>query len=226
MMRRRSKKSISARIILIALFLILCAYSVYVLYHTCDQGREELPVPSAAKTYEIIDGDTFEDAKGETVRLLGIDTPERGQPFYLVATEMLDSLLNGRSLRYEFDFRRRGPHGRLLAYVFADSQFVNGELVRTGMASVYIYSDHNMRNMAYRQLLIDYQKQARENHLGIWSLEAPVAEEFYIGNRNSLVFHRPDCPSAKKLKEKNRIIKNTRGEFLDLGYSPCRNCKP
>jgi micrococcal nuclease len=208
------------------LFLVLCAYGVYVLYHLGDRYPEKLLVPSAAKTYEIIDGDTFKDANGETVRLLGIDTPERGQPFYLAATGMLDSLLNSGNLRYEFDFRRRGPHGRLLAYVFVNDRFVNAELVRAGMASVYIYSDHAMKNMAYRQQLIDYQKQARENHLGIWSLEPPEEEEFYCGNRNSLVFHRPDCRSAKKLKEGNRIIKSSRDEFLDLGYSPCRNCKP
>lgn len=226
MNKGKVKQTVLARIILIALFLFVCLYSVYVLFNIREPGPEEYPTKSAFKSYIVLDGDTFEDSCGDTIRLLGIDTPERGQPFYLAATGMLDSLLNGNGLRYEYDFRRRGPHGRLLAYVFTDEHFVNVELVRAGMASVYIYSDFNMRNMDYRRHLIDCQKQARENHMGIWSLKPPVSEEFYIGNRNSFVFHRPGCRSAKRLKQENRIIINSRNEFLDLGYSPCRNCKP
>lgn len=47
---------------------------------------------------------------------------------------------------------------------------------------------------------------------------------YYIGNRNSLIFHRDHCVSLPK--ESNRVYFETREEALSAGYSPCHNCKP
>lgn len=55
--------------------------------------------------------------------------------------------------------------------------------------------------------------------------EAPV-EPYYVGNRNSQVFHTPDCPSVEKMKEKNQVRFDTREEAESQGYSPCQSCKP
>lgn len=49
-------------------------------------------------------------------------------------------------------------------------------------------------------------------------------EVSYIGNKNSKVFHRPDCsylPAGK-----NRVTFSTRSEAVDAGYTPCGSCKP
>ena len=50
----------------------------------------------------------------------------------------------------------------------------------------------------------------------------------YIGNRNSNVFHYPDCDSVKEMKEKNKVYFEdaTREEVIDQGYRPCGRCKP
>ena len=50
--------------------------------------------------------------------------------------------------------------------------------------------------------------------------------EYYVGNKNSFVFHRPECDGAKSMSDKNKIMINTREEALELGYHPCPQCEP
>lgn len=49
----------------------------------------------------------------------------------------------------------------------------------------------------------------------------------YIVNTNTGKFHLPSCPSAAKIKEKNRLDSDaTRDELIAQGYVPCKNCNP
>lgn len=211
-------------IILAVLALAFLAVYFYLQFST-DQPETAGDRVTGVVAVEIIDGDTFRDSDDETVRLLGIDTPERGQPFYSAATVLLDSMLYSSGLRYEFDHRKRDRYGRLLAYVFADGSFVNRELLKAGLARVYVFPE-DMRNSGYRQLYIEDQFHARVNKSGIWSLPAPAPAEHYVGNSTTWRFHRPGCRSAENIEAENRIIKATREDFLDIGFSPCRNCQP
>ena len=55
--------------------------------------------------------------------------------------------------------------------------------------------------------------------------EIELAEEsYYIGNKNSKVFHRPWCSYLPDLK--NRIYFKARDEAIDAGYRPCKKCNP
>ena len=54
--------------------------------------------------------------------------------------------------------------------------------------------------------------------------QSESAQETYIGNLNSKVFHREDCPNLPA--EQNRIIFSSREEAVEEGYTPCGNCKP
>lgn len=61
------------------------------------------------------------------------------------------------------------------------------------------------------------------------ALPSPSATEtdstyYYIGNVNSQVFHRPDCPNLPM--EKNQIRFDSRQEAVDAGFRPCGNCNP
>jgi len=51
------------------------------------------PEITSAIVPRIIDGDTIELQNGERVRLLGINTPEKGQPYYEEATNRLQELI-------------------------------------------------------------------------------------------------------------------------------------
>ncbi|MBS7406539.1 MAG: hypothetical protein KIG15_02670, partial [Coriobacteriales bacterium] len=46
----------------------------------------------------------------------------------------------------------------------------------------------------------------------------------FIGNANSLKFHRPSCTTLPL--EHNRIYFKTRSAAVSAGYTPCGNCKP
>src|SRR5437667_7574047 len=85
------------------------------------------PAVVSATVVHVVDGDTivaaFADGHRETVRVLGVDTPETVDPrkpvqcFGPQASAYSKAHLGGRSVRLEFDVERRDRYGRLLAYV-------------------------------------------------------------------------------------------------------------
>jgi micrococcal nuclease len=119
----------------------------------------------------VIDGDTIVLVNGEKIRYLGIDTPEtrfspRGPQYYAdEATAANRRLVEGKNVRLEFDVERRDIYGRLLAYVFVDTIFVNAELVRGGYAKTLFFRPNNR----YRALLSKLERESREAGLGMWA---------------------------------------------------------
>ena len=86
------------------------------------------------------------DGDEDTVRYIGIDTPETVKPGTPVqcggpeAHAVNERLVGGRTVTLRFDAERRDVYGRLLAYVYLPARpggrplFVNAELVRRGLA--------------------------------------------------------------------------------------------
>ncbi len=207
------KSLVKSRCILYLLFVLAVALLIFILYPSATQIR----------VTEVVDGDTILLRSGEAVRYIGIDTPEEDAPFFREASRANEEILKEGRISLEYDRDRKDRYGRILAYVWVDTLLVNAELIKRGLASVYMFSP----NLRYRDLFVSLQKEARKKKLGIWSV--PVSpEEYYVASRRSqrFVFHRPDCESAKKIKNDNLIRFDTRDEALDSGYSPCRTCKP
>jgi DNA-entry nuclease len=49
----------------------------------------------------------------------------------------------------------------------------------------------------------------------------------YILNTNTKKFHYPDCSSVNDMKEKNKqVFMGSRDDAIELGYTPCRKCRP
>ena len=48
----------------------------------------------------------------------------------------------------------------------------------------------------------------------------------YIGNRNSMKYHRAGCRYAAQVKAENRITFDSAEQALTAGYTPCGACKP
>ena len=71
-----------------------------------------------SKVVWIVDGDTIILDNKEHVRLIGIDAPEKKEPYYRRATRFLIKLAKGKRVRLEFDRENRDKFGRLLAYVY------------------------------------------------------------------------------------------------------------
>lgn len=88
----------------------------------------------------IVDGDTFKSGK-YTIRLLGIDSPEKGQMCYKEAKEFLKKLIENKTVKLEYDSRKKDSYGRLLAYVWIDDIFVNEEMIKNGFAVFRDYGE-------------------------------------------------------------------------------------
>ena len=65
----------------------------------------------------VVDGDTLELGNGETVRLVGIDTPEVGACGFEQAAAHLGRLVLGKQVRLGVSDEDRDGYGRLLRYV-------------------------------------------------------------------------------------------------------------
>ena len=105
--------------------------------------------PLSVRVTHVVDGDTIDvqlpDGDEDTVRYIGIDTPETVKPGTPVqcggprAHEVNDRLVYGKTVTLRFDAERRDVYGRLLAYVYLPRPgrrplFVNAELARRGLA--------------------------------------------------------------------------------------------
>jgi micrococcal nuclease len=89
----------------------------------------------ALLTAEVVDGDTITMSDGSTVRLIGIDTPERGQCGYDESSALLTQLLAGQNIslvpgaRDDID-----KYGRLLRYVDVNGADIDLRMIESGRA--------------------------------------------------------------------------------------------
>lgn len=133
-----------------------------------------------AKVIEVVDGDTvvldraIEEAT--QVRLTGIQAPKlplgregfKPWPLSSEAKKALEDLVLGKSVKVVFSGRRMDRHGRLLAHLYTDDQgasWVQGHMIRLGMARVYTFSDN--RQFAREMYVIEEKARAAKH--GIWA---------------------------------------------------------
>ncbi|EQB63687.1 MAG: Nuclease (SNase protein) [candidate division Zixibacteria bacterium RBG-1] len=195
--------------------------SWFLLTITLSLFIESLVFSKGIKVKEVIDGDTIVLESGEHFRYVGIDTPEKDQPFYLEAKELNQKLVESKEIRIEFDLQRKDKYGRTLAYVYVGETFVNAELVRNGLANLYTVPP----NVKHTEYFLKLQSEAKEKKLGIWS-EAKKPEKNYLARRGSKRFHRPSCTVILSAPQKDLIIFKTKDQALKQGFSPCKICQP
>jgi micrococcal nuclease len=126
-----------------------------------------------AELVTVIDGDTIDVllASGEVqrVRFIGIDTPERGEPFYREASHINESLLRSGSLTLYRDVSETDRFGRLLRYIFAGDVFINYELVHRGYAQAATFPP----DVACADTFLRAQQDARQARRGLWAESSP-----------------------------------------------------
>jgi micrococcal nuclease len=120
----------------------------------------------------VVDGDTVDVSCGRggaRVRLLNVDTPERGQRGYLDATEALEDMLDDGDVYLAFE--EPGKPGsdrfdRLLAYLVDDEgRNLNEELIREGWSGFYRkYGDGR-----FADEFEDAQDEAEDDGVGLWA---------------------------------------------------------
>ncbi|MBX2868900.1 MAG: thermonuclease family protein [Acidiferrobacterales bacterium] len=122
----------------------------------------------------VIDGDTVRLRGGETVRLLGINAPEKdrkdrpAQPLSLEATLLLKELISGRSVRLTRGKEEKDQYNRTLGYLdLLDGTDVQRVLVERGYAFAIAFPPNIERLDVY----LEAEHQARKNKVGVWSLD-------------------------------------------------------
>ncbi len=161
------------------------------------------PEPVAAETVRrgvvsaVIDGDTVVLQSGAEVRLVGIQAPKlalgrpgfRDWPLATEAKELLEALVLGGPVKLVYGGRRVDRHRRILAHLErkaapgAAAFWVQGEMLRTGLARVYTFPD----NRARAERMLALEREARSARRGIWRLRyyrilAPEETRRYIGS--------------------------------------------
>jgi micrococcal nuclease len=123
---------------------------------------------------EVLDGDTIRvarDSDTDTVRLLGIDTPETHHPTKAVecfgpeAAAYTQAQLHGRAVQLEADIETRDRYNRRLAYVIVDGERYNDELLRLGYARLLVIEP----NHAHARVMLQEELEAKRAGRGLWS---------------------------------------------------------
>lgn len=131
------------------------------------EKQEITKLPKLAKVKHVIDGDTVELQNGLVLRYVGITAPETGEPFEKESAELNRQLVEGKTIKLEYDNYKSDKFGRILAYAFLDKKNISIELARKGMAELVIYQKR--KPFIHQAELLKVQEQAKTKRLGIWS---------------------------------------------------------
>ncbi|MEI6352545.1 MAG: thermonuclease family protein [Candidatus Nomurabacteria bacterium] len=156
------------------------------------------------KIVKVVDGDTLDIERidgekvlgikdTESVRLLGINTPETVDPrkpvecFGKESSNYLKNIASGRDVAIELDSTQGNldRYGRVLAYVYIKKEGVkdqnifmlNSDMIKNGYAYEYTYELPYKYKDEFKML----ETVSKNNHIGLWSpktcngLKTPVA---------------------------------------------------
>lgn len=206
------------KIIILAAVFICIAFSLSMFFQNTGiapggHGRE----PYVTK---VIDGDTIELFIGESVRYIGIDTPEihenigsqwlyKPRPYAEEAKEFNRTLVEGKRVRLEFDVQKKDKYNRLLAYVYIDGKMVNLEMVREGYAMIYTYPP----NVKYVEEFVGAQQYARENNKGLWKGMEDNIIPASLASKNSGMLRMVEATILSTYLSDKVLILNCRDDF-------------
>jgi len=130
---------------------------------------------------EVEDGDTVQLEKGLPVRLVGIDAPEKGKPFYNESRVFLMEMLGKKRVEVEYIQRQNDNYGRLRGYLFVKCDYENQKyceggrlnvseaMVGNGMAKMIIEKSWVKLKPDYTKELKMAEIEAQEEKLGLWA---------------------------------------------------------
>jgi endonuclease YncB( thermonuclease family) len=208
-----------------------------------------LAVPAPAHSLDamvmaVYDGDTIvvmSDGHKQTIRLYGVDCPEKTQDFGRQAAHFTTAAVLGKTITV----RDSGTddYGRRVGMVMYGGACLNEELIRSGQGWVYRHFCDRPVCSSWVQL----EKSARAGKLGLWAQPHPVppwkfrhaegrmqqSKQATVhkpptgllhGNTSSRVFHSPAC-AAYTCKNCTAVF-TSRDEAVAAGYKPCGKCRP
>lgn len=232
----------------------LLIFAAVTAIHSAGKAEWNQSRSMMARVTRVSDGDTLTvvDQRGREyrVRLTGIDAPELGQPYSQVSRSHLSRLVGAQPVRVTWEKTDR--YDRLVAFVSRDGLNLNLAQVEAGLAWFYRAYELELPQ-AERRRLDRVEQEARTARRGLWKDAAPVAPWDYRaskregsstrrsavpkagvtattitsqirGNRNSGIYHLPDCPDYHRVSPRNRVPFSSEREALGQGFRKARNC--
>lgn len=147
-------------------------------------SQSTTPNPGFYTVVRDVDGDTIVvnmDGKDETVRFIGVDTPETHKPntpvqcFGPQASNFTSTAVSGKTVRLAADPTNdnRDKYGRLLRYVYLeDGSLLDQTLVEQGYGFAYISFPFQKKTD-----FIAAQTRAQSAKLGLWNACQPYQEQ-------------------------------------------------
>ncbi len=165
----------------------LLLFVSYLFLESVQLPAQDTPLPEGVYSVRrAVDGDTLLLENGLRIRLLGVDTPETVKPEHEIepfgpeASEYTKNAL--KQVNYQIyirlDRERVDKYGRYLAYVYLgkspdeSSRLLNEELIQQGLGRALLTFNYNA---PMKRRFAKAQQYAKENRLGIWSLNQPIS---------------------------------------------------
>lgn len=188
----------------------------------------ECHVEETAICTSVVDGDTIYLDNGKKVRLVGVNTPERGVDGYITSKNFVQKLCLNKKVGLDIDdSKHTDRYGRTLAVVIVDGKNVNEMLLKEGLAEImymppsefypYNWANDNTPTSSY---------QSSDTGSSGTSSHSSSDSGSYVGNSNSGKFHYASCGSVGKMADKNKVFFSSREDAINQGYVPCKRCNP
>lgn len=192
------------------LFVAACSVALVACGRSTPPAHDSSPAESGGsiegRVTQVVDGDSIK-VDGRSIRLIGINAPERGRPYFAESRDALAQLLDGESVWLRHDVEVLDQFGRELAYVFlADGRHVNAEMLSAGFAQYYTIPP----NLAFADELLNAERDAREAGRGLWrpsEVQVDIVE---------IVFDPPG-PDGEDLNGEWLTVVNNSGGPVQLG---------
>ena len=191
-------KKITLLILIIILFVINYPFLDQRLINFFNNSEEALIT-------RVIDGDTVV-AGNVSIRLLGINSPEKGEEGYNEAKQFLNLIVLNKTIQLKSGKDKYDKYGRKLSYLFLRNENINKELIDEGYANFYFPSG---KDRYYKDFLeawdhcLENNKNLCEKSMAICSSCIRI-EKF--DNENQIIILKNQCSFRCDLS--NWIIKN------------------
>lgn len=139
--------------ITLLVFLIIALF--FINYNFLDEKLEDfLANYEIIDITRVIDGDTVVtliNGEEQSIRLLGINTPERGEVYYEEAKDFLQGLVGNKSVKLVFGKQKYDLYQRMLGYLYIGEENINIKLVEKGFANSYFPSGKDIYYNSFKE---------------------------------------------------------------------------
>ncbi|MEM4181707.1 MAG: thermonuclease family protein [Candidatus Pacearchaeota archaeon] len=209
---------------LLLLLFVISGLLYYFIYSFGNNSEKDF-IQEEIKIKRALDGDTLELEDGRKVRMLGINTPEKGKFMSKEALEMTKTIENKKVILL---YNQKDKYGRVLGYIFFEGENFNKKILENGLAHLYYYEKDR-----FFEEMKETEKRARENKKGIWKesrnkecvslIKFDYKEKKRCNNEEILVLEN-SCNKSIKVLIKDDSTKQTEEEIKQGIFSKNFSC--